>query len=92
MSGAPLASRSERSRWLRDAEALGTRHARRMGSALKRFTLELDYDADPIAGRLFDEGGESRSFAGWLDLAAALEHFSNSEEPGTGRREPPSAR
>jgi hypothetical protein len=59
--------------------------------ALKRFTLELDCDADPIAGRLLDEGGESRSFAGWLDLAAALEHFSNSEEPETNRRGPPSA-
>jgi hypothetical protein len=59
---------------------------------LKRFTLELDYDADPIAGRLLDEGGESRSFAGWLDLAAALEHFSNSAEPGTNHREPPPSR
>jgi hypothetical protein len=58
---------------------------------LKRFTLELDCNADPIAGRLLDEGGESRSFAGWLDLAAALEHFSNCEAPETNRREPPPA-
>jgi hypothetical protein len=58
---------------------------------LRRFTLELDCDADPIAGRLLDEGGESRPFAGWLDLAAALEHFSNSEEPRINRREPPPA-
>jgi hypothetical protein len=60
-----------------------------VGGALKRFTLELDCDADPIAGRLLDEGGESRSFAGWLDLATALEHFSNTEEPDTNRSEPP---
>jgi hypothetical protein len=56
---------------------------------LKRFTLELDCDADPIAGRLLDEGGDSRSFAGWLDLAAALEHFSDCEEPETNPCEPP---
>jgi hypothetical protein len=51
-----------------------------VGDALKRFTLELDCHADPIAGRLVDEDGEKRSFAGWLGLAAALEYFSNSEE------------
>jgi hypothetical protein len=60
-----------------------------VGSALKRFTLELDCDADPIAGRLLEEGGESRSFAGWLDLAAALEHFSNSEVRESNREPPP---
>jgi hypothetical protein len=57
---------------------------------VRRFTLELDCDADPITGRLLNEGGESRAFAGWLDLAAALEHLSNSEEPERNRRQPPS--
>jgi hypothetical protein len=54
---------------------------------LKRFTLELDCDADPIVGRLVAEGGESRSFAGWLGLASALEHFSNSNDADARRNE-----
>jgi hypothetical protein len=41
-------------------------------SAVKRLTLELDCDSDPIGGRMLEEGGTSRPFVGWLGLASAL--------------------
>ncbi len=35
--------------------------------------LELELDAEPIAGRVRLDGDASRRFDGWLDLAVALE-------------------
>jgi hypothetical protein len=35
--------------------------------------LEVERDGDPIEGRLIDQNGNSVSFAGWLELIAALE-------------------
>jgi hypothetical protein len=37
--------------------------------------LELDVEADPIAGRLRDHDGEAFDFTGWLGLASALERL-----------------
>lgn len=35
--------------------------------------LELEIDAEPIAGRVRHGGAAPRPFGGWLELAAALE-------------------
>jgi hypothetical protein len=37
-----------------------------------QLTLELDSRAEPITGRMRAQGGEARSFTGWLGLAAVL--------------------
>lgn len=41
-------------------------------SGRRRLILEIDLKADPIAGSITDERGD-RPFAGWLELATALE-------------------
>jgi hypothetical protein len=41
----------------------------------RKLTLEVDAAAEPLVGALCDEDGTTRAFAGWLGLAAALEHF-----------------
>jgi hypothetical protein len=47
-----------------------------------RLTLEVD-EVEPIAGRLLDESGRGRSFAGWLGLADALgRHLPGDREAG----------
>lgn len=38
-----------------------------------RIELDLEPDADPIAGRLVGPGGTVRDFQGWTALARALE-------------------
>lgn len=35
--------------------------------------IELEVDAEPIAGRVRHRGAAPRPFGGWLELAAALE-------------------
>jgi hypothetical protein len=37
-------------------------------------TLDLEVGAEPITGRLSDDRGTTVAFAGWLELAAALEN------------------
>jgi hypothetical protein len=49
----------------------------------RRITLELDSDAEPITGRIGEEGGDSRPFTGWLGLAAALSWTLGGGEDGT---------
>ena len=42
----------------------------------RRLGLEVQFDADPIRGRLYDdetEGRLDRPFSGWLGLMAAIE-------------------
>lgn len=52
--------------------------------------LELEIDAEPIAGRLRLEGGAPRSFSGWLGLAAALEDALDAgRQAPAGTRSPP---
>jgi hypothetical protein len=41
----------------------------------KVFTLRVDPDAEPIAGRLIEEDGNEHQFAGWIGLAATLEEL-----------------
>jgi hypothetical protein len=38
-----------------------------------RFSLDLELGAEPIAGSLTDEQGNSTAFSGWLALARLLE-------------------
>jgi hypothetical protein len=38
-----------------------------------RLTIDLTPDAEPIAGRIESMGGESREFAGYMGLIAALD-------------------
>jgi hypothetical protein len=55
----------------------------------RKLTLEVDGAAEPIAGALCDENGTTRAFAGWLGLAAALEHFLDApSEPEAAGAEP----
>ncbi len=37
--------------------------------------IEVRFDAEPIEGRLYDEGGDrtGRPFSGWMGLMAAIE-------------------
>jgi hypothetical protein len=42
------------------------------GVKSKRLVLEIDRTADPIAGRVVDEGGSARPFVGWIGLGTAL--------------------
>ena len=49
----------------------------------RQVTLDLEEGADPIAGRLTNEGEPPVAFAGWLELAAALErvlHGTNADD------------
>ena len=42
-------------------------------NATRQITLDLEIGSEPIAGWLSDTDGEAVRFAGWLELAAALE-------------------
>ena len=44
--------------------------------------LELEVNADPVAGRVQHGGGEPRPFGGWLELAAALRDALDSSPSG----------
>ena len=48
------------------------------GSHSLHLRIDLDGDADPIAGRLRAEGSDWRPFSGWIALAAALEEARHS--------------
>jgi hypothetical protein len=58
----------------------------------RNLSLEFDPDSKPIAGSMRDEGGRSRTFAGWLGLAAVLGGFlrdpngADRPRPGSDRR------
>jgi hypothetical protein len=43
------------------------------GGEPRRLALEVRFDADPIEGRLYDDGRVDRPFSGWLGLMAAIE-------------------
>ena len=45
------------------------------GHRTREYVLELDVEADPIAGRLRGHDRESCDFTGWLGLASALERM-----------------
>ena len=48
----------------------------------RRLGLEVRFDAEPIEGRLYDQGSGrlDRTFSGWLGLMAAIE-AAGSPEP-----------
>jgi hypothetical protein len=48
---------------------------------VRHFTLDLEVGTEPIAGRLSEPGGEPAPFAGWLELAAALERAVRPDPP-----------
>ena len=40
----------------------------------RRLALEVQFDAQPIEGRVYEDGGRlDRPFSGWLGLMAAIE-------------------
>jgi len=52
--------------------------------------LELEVDAEPIAGRIRHGGATPRAFGGWLELAAALEDALRTDQGPEA--DPPEAR
>ena len=52
-----------------------------------RVTLEIEQGSDPLCGRLLD-GETVYPFAGWLGLAAALEHVIGADSTVTLRGRP----
>lgn len=55
-------------------------------SRRRQITLELDLGSEPITGSLQGEDGTIVPFAGWLQLAAAIERCTS--EPGEGNSGP----
>jgi hypothetical protein len=52
----------------------------------RRLALEVRFDADPIQGRVYEEGGRiDRSFSGWLGLMAAIEAARDADPQGDRR-------
>jgi hypothetical protein len=45
------------------------------GGSRRIFALEIDAGANPITGRVGEEGTASEPFVGWLGLARALEQL-----------------
>jgi hypothetical protein len=53
-----------------------------------RLALEVQFDAQPIEGRVYDAGGRlDRPFSGWLGLMAAIEAARGIGQPPTHERE-----
>jgi hypothetical protein len=54
----------------------------------RRLALEVRFDAEPIEGRVYDDGdggdGLDRPFSGWLGLMAAID-AARREDPVAGR-------
>lgn len=44
---------------------------------MHKLTLEVELDAQAIAGKLSDDAGYSVQFGGWLGLASALDGYLN---------------
>jgi hypothetical protein len=44
-----------------------------------RLAVEVRFDAEPIEGRVSEDGGLNRPFSGWLGLMAAIEAARPSE-------------
>lgn len=44
-----------------------------METRLLTIILDIETEADPIAGRLRVQGDEERGFTGWIELARVLE-------------------
>ena len=47
------------------------------GGEPRRLALEVRFDADPISGRVYDDGRVDRPFSGWLGLMAAIDAARN---------------
>ena len=54
-----------------------------MAVQTRKLILELDERSEPISGRLGDDR-ETRAFAGWLELAAALQAALDASDPVAG--------
>jgi hypothetical protein len=48
--------------------------------------LSIDIGSEPITGSLIVGSGQSQSFAGWMELVAAIEAVRDQEEPPGGVR------
>lgn len=49
--------------------------------------LEIDAGSEPISGRLRGDGGSATGFAGWLELAAAIERALRAAAAAAGDEE-----
>jgi hypothetical protein len=51
--------------------------------------IEIRFDAEPIEGRLYEEGGDGagRPFSGWMGLMAAIEAVGQAASPPREREE-----
>lgn len=51
--------------------------------------IEVRFDAEPIEGRLYEEGGDrtGRPFSGWMGLMAAIEAAGAASAPTPPERE-----
>jgi hypothetical protein len=57
-----------------------------IGGGSVGFRVEVILDAEPITGRVIDDGGTVRPFQGWMDLVQAIEHLA-APPAGTSGRE-----
>jgi hypothetical protein len=48
--------------------------------------LSIDVGSEPITGSVVVGSGQPRSFAGWMELVAAIEAVRDQEEPAGGVR------
>jgi hypothetical protein len=46
----------------------------------RRLGIEVDFDSEPIEGRVYEGDDDGRRFSGWLGLMSALEHARKEEE------------
>jgi hypothetical protein len=56
---------------------------------MRRLGLEVQFDSQPIQGRLFDHEDDrlERTFTGWLGLMSALEAARSADPPARRERE-----
>jgi hypothetical protein len=47
----------------------------------RRLALEVRFDAEPIEGRVYEDGRLDRAFSGWLGLMAAIDAARHAHAP-----------
>jgi hypothetical protein len=47
----------------------------------RRLALEVRFDAEPIEGRVYEDGRVDRPFSGWLGLMAAIDAARHAHAP-----------
>ena len=47
----------------------------------RRLGIEVDFESEPIEGRVYQGDDDGRPFSGWLGLMSAIEGARKEEEP-----------